>query len=174
MKKIAQNASSQRNESLNSTIGSNNPKFRFYGGSESADQRVACAVVQKNLGMQHLVKILETANVTPGCIMNNQVKKMDYERSQDKSRKQNTIFKKRRRQLAKIRSSKNVVLESKKGTVYQSGSALSLDPFQKLRIAKLKSKLLRFATGHCKNFKNSMKIWNIILSYRNKLWWKES
>ena len=128
LKKIAQNASSQRNESLNSTIGSKNPKIRFYGGSESADQRVACAVAQKNLDKQYLVKTLETANITPGCIMNNQAKKMDYERSQDKNRKQSTTFKKRRRQLAKIRSSKNVVLESKEGTVYQSGSALSLDP----------------------------------------------
>jgi len=48
LKKIAQNASSQRNESLNSTIGSKNPNIRFYGGNESADQRVACAIAQKN------------------------------------------------------------------------------------------------------------------------------
>ena len=39
-----ENASSQRNESLNSTIGSKNPKIRFYGGSENEDQRVACSV----------------------------------------------------------------------------------------------------------------------------------
>jgi len=47
-KKIAQNASSQRNESLNSTMGSKNTEIRFYGGSESADQRVACAVARTN------------------------------------------------------------------------------------------------------------------------------
>ena len=128
IKKIAQNASSQRNESLNSTIGSKNPKIRFYGGSESADQRVACAVAQKNIGKQYLVKSLEATNITPGCTMNRQVAKMDYERSQDKTRKQTTAFKKRGRQLNKIRSSKNGVLESREGTVYQSGSALSLEP----------------------------------------------
>jgi len=49
--------------------------------------------------------------------MNNQVKKIDYDRSQDKCRKESTTFKKRRRQLAKIRSSKTVVLESKGGTI---------------------------------------------------------
>ena len=42
-------------------------------------QRVACAVAQKNLGKQYLVETLETANITPGCVMNNQEKKMDYE-----------------------------------------------------------------------------------------------
>ena len=47
VRKVAQNASSQRNESLNSTIGSKKPKICFYGRSESADQRVACAVAQK-------------------------------------------------------------------------------------------------------------------------------
>ena len=44
IKRLAHNASSQRNESLNSTIGSKNPKIRFFGGKENADQRVTCSV----------------------------------------------------------------------------------------------------------------------------------
>ena len=128
VRKIAQNASSQRNESLNSTIGSKHPKIRFYGGSESADQRVACAVAQKNIGKQYLKKVLENADITPGSIMDMQIEKMDDERKQDKVRKQTTAFKRRRRQLAKIRSSKDGRLESREGTVYESGSALSLEP----------------------------------------------
>ena len=43
LKKIAQNASSQRNESLNSTTGSKNPKIRLYGGSGSAASGMCCS-----------------------------------------------------------------------------------------------------------------------------------
>lgn len=38
--KLAPAANSQRNESLNSVVGSKNPKIRFYGGSESNDYSV--------------------------------------------------------------------------------------------------------------------------------------
>ena len=127
VKNIAQNASSQCNESLNGTIGSKNPKIRFYGGSESADQRVACAVAQTNMGKQYLVKTLEVVDITPGCTMTQQVSKMDYERKQDKNRKQCPAFKKRRQQLVKIRSNKNGMSEAREGIVYQSGSALTLE-----------------------------------------------
>ncbi|PFX26254.1 hypothetical protein AWC38_SpisGene9058 [Stylophora pistillata] len=48
--KLAPAANSQRNESLNSVVGSKNPKIRFYGGSESNDYRVSCSVSQVNLG----------------------------------------------------------------------------------------------------------------------------
>jgi len=47
--KLAPMTNSQRNEALNSVIGSKNPKIRFYGGSESNDFRVACGVAQTNL-----------------------------------------------------------------------------------------------------------------------------
>ena len=126
VRKIAQNASSQRNQSLNSTIGSKNPKIHFYGGSESADQRVACAVAQKSIGKQYLNKVLETADITPGSIMDRQIENIDYERKQDKVRKQTTAFKRRRRQLAKIRSSKNGLLESREGSLFMNLAVLSL------------------------------------------------
>ena len=110
---------------INGTIGSKNPKIRFHGGSESADQQVACAVAQTNMGKQYLVKTLEVVDITPGCTMTQQVSKMDYEKKQDKNRKQCPAFKKRRRQLAKIRSNKNGTSEAREGIVYQSGSALT-------------------------------------------------
>ena len=47
--KLAPMTNSQRNEALNSVIGSKNPKIRCYGGSESNDFRVACGVAQTNL-----------------------------------------------------------------------------------------------------------------------------
>ena len=42
--KLVENAFSQSNESLHSTVGSKVPKIWFYGGSESTDQRIAAAV----------------------------------------------------------------------------------------------------------------------------------
>ena len=56
--KIVENASSQANESLHSTVGSKVPKIRFYSGSESTDQRIAAAVAQTNLGKQYLTDTL--------------------------------------------------------------------------------------------------------------------
>ena len=46
-KKVAPAANSQRNESLNNSVGSKNPKIRFYGGSESNSFRIACGISQK-------------------------------------------------------------------------------------------------------------------------------
>jgi len=40
---------SQRNESLNSVVGSKIPKVRFYGGIDTNDFHIACGVAQTNL-----------------------------------------------------------------------------------------------------------------------------
>ena len=96
VKKLVQNASSQRNESLNSTIGSKNPKTRFYGGSDSGSHRVACAVAQTSLGKQYLADILETVNITPGCNMTMRIQKLHGLRTKhDKNRKKEENFKKK-------------------------------------------------------------------------------
>ena len=71
-------------------------------------------------------KVLETVDITPAFIVDRHIKKMDYERKLDKVRKQTTAFKRRKRQLSEIRSSKDVLLELREGTVYESGSTLSL------------------------------------------------
>ena len=102
--------------------------MRFYSGSESADQRMACAIAQKNVGKQYLVKVLETAAINPGSTINSQMKRMDYERIQAKNLEQTKAFKKRSRQFTKARASKDGFLESREGTAYESGSALTLDP----------------------------------------------
>ena len=60
---------SQRNESLNGTIGSKNPKIRYYGGSESSDFRVACGVAQRNEGHRYICKTLESLGITPGLMI---------------------------------------------------------------------------------------------------------
>ncbi|CAH3174474.1 unnamed protein product [Porites lobata] len=87
--KLVENASSQSNESLHSTVGSKVPKIRFYGGSESADQRIAAAVAQTNLGKQYLVDTLHCADIEPGQITEQKRTMIDYER--DAGQKRNGI-----------------------------------------------------------------------------------
>jgi hypothetical protein len=48
MKKMVPFVNSQRNESFNNIVCSKNPKTHFYGGSESNDYRVACAVQRRS------------------------------------------------------------------------------------------------------------------------------
>jgi hypothetical protein len=56
----------QRNENLNGTIGSKNPKIRYYGDSESSDFRIACGVAQHNESRQYVSKTLTTLGINPG------------------------------------------------------------------------------------------------------------
>jgi hypothetical protein len=65
VEKLAPVANSQRNESLNSVVGSKAPKIRFYGGSESNDYRVVCAVAQTNIGHTYINQTLEAMGVEP-------------------------------------------------------------------------------------------------------------
>ena len=89
-----ENASSQINESFNSTVGSKVPKIRFYGGSESSDHRVAAAVAQTNLRKLYLADTLRCANIEPGTITEKNIRSMDNEREEQKKRKATVEFKK--------------------------------------------------------------------------------
>ena len=60
VKKFPPAANSQRNEALNSIIGSKNPKIRFYGGSSSNDFRVACGISQAKLGHHYISQTLDS------------------------------------------------------------------------------------------------------------------
>ena len=51
IKKIAPLSSSQKNESINSVMGTKTLKVRYYGGSASNDVRIAAGVAQANKGM---------------------------------------------------------------------------------------------------------------------------
>ena len=57
---------SQRNESLNGTIGSKSLKVRHYGGSESSDFRTACGVAQHNEGHNFICETLIKTGINPG------------------------------------------------------------------------------------------------------------
>ena len=119
----------QSNESLHSTAGSKVPKIRFYGGSESADQRIAAAAVaQTNLGEQYLLDTLHCVDIEPGQIIEQTIAVIDYEREAEQRRKSSIEFKKQRRLNYLKRKSRNRSESNRAGISYESGIALTLDP----------------------------------------------
>ena len=84
--KLTPCANSQKNKSLNSTIGSENPKTRFYGGSESNDFRIACGVAQTNIGYNYIGKTLEVLNIEPGSYCYKYAEAIDKKVIYDKQR----------------------------------------------------------------------------------------
>ena len=121
-------SNSQRNEALNSVIGSKNPKIRNYGGRESNDFRVACGISQVTLGYQYIGQTLKSLNIEPGTHCLSYIKKMDHQANQDKLRKNNLNFKRRRAQLHKQKLNLDGKKQAKERNTYQSGIGLNLDP----------------------------------------------
>ena len=62
-KKLAPAGFSQRNECVNSMIGSKAPKISQYSGSESSDFRTAAGVAQFNDGFNYVVQAAEQIGV---------------------------------------------------------------------------------------------------------------
>ena len=125
--KLTPCANSQRNESLNSTIGSKNPKTRFYGGSESNDFRVACGVAQTNIGYNYVGKTLQVLNIEPGSYYNKHAEAMDKKVIDNKIRKGKKEFKRRRNQLSQQKNSQTLRREASEGITYESSVGLNLD-----------------------------------------------
>ena len=94
VKKLAPAANSQRNESLNNSVGSKNPKIRFYGGSESNSFRVACAISQKNEGQNYVCQTLEKINIVPGVHCKKECEVTDQKTMKEKVRKSSISYKK--------------------------------------------------------------------------------
>jgi len=86
-KKLFPCANSQRNESLNNTISTKNPKTWYYGGIVSNDFRVACGVAQGNLGHGCVGTALEVLNIEPGVFCTSHEDLMDKKVLSDKNRK---------------------------------------------------------------------------------------
>jgi DNA polymerase III epsilon subunit-like protein len=127
VEKLAPVANSQRNESLNSVVGSKAPKIRFYGGSESNDYRVACAVAQTNIGHTYINQTLEAMGVEPGRICIDHNLQLDKKKNDDNVRKKTIEFKRRRNQLHSRRLSRNNKKEQQEGKTYESNVGLTLD-----------------------------------------------
>ncbi|XP_067210254.1 uncharacterized protein [Linepithema humile] len=88
-------ASSQANESLNSVIASRAPKAKCYSRTESADFRVASAVLSKNEGDRGLLIVKEKLGLTSGKYTTT------YCNNADKLRKNKSIKKNTRKEKLK-------------------------------------------------------------------------
>lgn len=99
--KLSPGANSQRNEALNSVVGSKNPKIRYHGASASNDFRVACGISQVNLEYQCISQTLESLNIKPSIHCISYIERMDQKAIHDKIRKNSTNFKCRRARLRK-------------------------------------------------------------------------
>ena len=139
--KLVANASSQINESWHSIVSSKAPKIRFYGGSESSDQRVASAVAQTNSGKQYLLDSLRCLNIEPGNITEKNIVSIEKEGKAEKQRKSSVKFKKERRKNFIKKEARNTSDVNKEEVTYQSGIALTLDPKLLERAIVTKEKL---------------------------------
>ena len=89
--KLAPCENSQRNKSLNSVIGTKNPKTRYYGGSESSDFRVACGIAQVNTGYSYITETLERLNIEPGEYCTSYATMMDKKKTTSKLHKEKML-----------------------------------------------------------------------------------
>ena len=128
--KLAPCMDSQRNESLNGTIGSKNLKIRYYGGSESSEFRTACGVAQHNEGHKFVNKTLLKAGITPGIFCEKHQDKEDSKSIKDKSRKSSMEYKRRRRHFHLKKIKITTRHEKKEGPSYGHNIGLSLNPSQ--------------------------------------------
>ncbi|CAB3994908.1 Hypothetical predicted protein [Paramuricea clavata] len=117
---------SQRSESLNSVIGTKNPKTRYYGGSKSSYFRVACGIAQVNVGYGYISNSLERLNIEPGELCTTYVTNMDKKTATAKLRKGQKKSKYRRNQLRCQKNSKLAKGEKKEGKTYESNIGLNL------------------------------------------------
>ena len=116
----------QRNEALNSVIGSKNPKIRFYGGSESNDFRVVCGVAQTNLRYGYISRTLEALNIEPGKFCITFGEKMTSQVLKDKIRKSTLTFKRERANAHRQNCKQTARKEAKEGKTYETGIGLNL------------------------------------------------
>ena len=128
VKKLAPATNSQRNEALNSVVGSKNPKTRYYGSSESNDFRVACGVSQCNDGYIYVPEALENIGVEAGPHCTKHCKEMDKKSQKDKVRKSSLQYKRKRANQNRNKLARNARNEGKEGPTYMTGIGLNLDP----------------------------------------------
>ena len=125
--KLAPMTNSQRNEVLNSVIGSKIPKIRFYGGSESNDFRVACGVAQTNLRYGYVSRTLEALNIEPGKFCTKFGETMTSQVLKDKIKKSTLTFKRERANAHRQNCKQTARKETKEGKTYETGIGLNLN-----------------------------------------------
>ncbi|RLU15342.1 hypothetical protein DMN91_012336 [Ooceraea biroi] len=125
-------ASSNSNESLNSIISHQLPKNKSYSTSNSADFRVASAILLKNEGNAYLVNVKNRLGLSVSNNTEVHCKKVDKLRCY-RSVKSKTIKAKRRRlELAVSRENLRKALESKEGITYQGNISFEINNSSKI------------------------------------------
>lgn len=125
--KLAPVTNSQRNEALNSVVGSKYPKIKFYADSKNNDFRVACKVAQTNLRYGYVSQTLEALNIKPGKYCTEYNDRMTTKVLHDKIRKSTVDFKHRRSQLNSQKCSQTARKEAQEGKAYETGIGLNFD-----------------------------------------------
>ncbi|CAB4018109.1 exonuclease R569, partial [Paramuricea clavata] len=103
-----------------------NPKIRFYGGIESNDFRVTCAVAQTNVGYGYICRTLNSLGIEPGTNCEAYVNGMKRKRDGDNNRKKSLKFKKRRNEIHTKRIHGILSSEKKEGKTYETNIGLTL------------------------------------------------
>ena len=114
-KKMAPVGSSQRNECVNSLIGSKAPKIRHYGGSDSNNYRSAAGVAQFNEGHSYVTQVAEKMGIPSTATTEKYMNKMNKKREQDAGRKSSREFKRARRNSRKKKNQKTHSMEAREG-----------------------------------------------------------
>lgn len=120
-KKMAPVGSSQRNECVNSVIGSKAPKIRHYGGSESSDIRTAAGVAQFNKGHGYIIEATEKLGIPSTVATETYVEKMEKKQEKEARRKSSKEFKRARRTTRKKKNQKTHSIEKHEGSSYEPG-----------------------------------------------------
>ncbi|KAK0157293.1 hypothetical protein PV328_011051 [Microctonus aethiopoides] len=125
--RFASVASSQSNESLNNSITRKLPRNVCYCLSESADNRVMCAICQKNLSFKYVEKILEFLNITPDDYTKekNEAASNCLKKKIEKSKLPEVKLRRRANKIKNKRLSK--VLGAKETNTYESNMTLDLN-----------------------------------------------
>ena len=89
---------------------------------------MACGISQANLGYHYISETLDSLNIEPGEYCLNHIDKMGDKATQDKRRKSNLDFQRRRAQLHNNKLKTDGKKEAKEGAIYQSNIGLNLDP----------------------------------------------
>lgn len=119
-------ASSQANESLNNMIACKAPKMRCYSKSQSADVRVASAVLSKNEGDQGIIRVTQLLGLQAGTYTSAYCLRSDKLRIIKSSRKVTRESKLRRIQLVANRQNLRKKKERREGITYKTNCGIEM------------------------------------------------
>lgn len=111
---------SNSNESFNFLVTTLAPKNRHYGGSFSLDRRIDSAVLKKNDGVQFVVGINTSLNLSPGEHTVAYRKRVATERKREHEKSQRPEEKLKRKKLFKEAVKDQLQKEAKEGVQYES------------------------------------------------------